>query len=168
MPPRIFLNSLRIGLGSSMVLLVTLPHLCWAGASFRSSVGGVTIDSQGVLRQTGPKAIAVFRQVMEQRVAKAEDDMNRTVPLRKISLSALQHELRAAGHENTAEIPEEHRFLGGLQRICVGLPGQARYCPGWSRRGLDGRRDGNRSWGHNGSTGPATGRSIGSFANGSK
>lgn len=117
MPPRIFLNSLRIGFGASVVFLVTLSHFCWAGNNFRSSVGGVTIDAQGVLRPTGPEAITVFRQVMEQRVAKAEADMNRTVPLRKISLSALQHELRAAGHENTAEIPEEHRFLGGLQRI---------------------------------------------------
>ena len=117
MPPRIFLNSLRIGFRASVAFLVTLSHFCWAGNNFRSSVGGVTIDAQGVLRPTGPEAITVFRQVMEQRVAKAEADMNRTVPLRKISLSALQHELRAAGHENTAEIPEEHRFLGGLQRI---------------------------------------------------
>ncbi len=82
-----------------------------------SAVGGVAIDAEGVLRQP---AVADLRAVREQVLQAAQpvpEGLSRFSPSRKISLRRLEQALVVAASQPGEPIPDDIRYLAGLQRI---------------------------------------------------
>ena len=79
-------------------------------------VGGVLVDSEGVVRSaTKDDRAGVLREMREQ-IIQPSGKIAATTPLRMISLAKLQAEIKKSITSGEA-IPDEVRFLAGLQRI---------------------------------------------------
>lgn len=99
--------------------LLAAPALTWAGHQVfnNGAVGGVSIDTAGVLREPDVKAKEMLLAALQRRIKKPEGDLNRPVEMRMVSLKGLHAAIRDAMTTNLGALPEEVRFLGGLQRI---------------------------------------------------
>lgn len=113
--PRSFLMFLALGLLS---MVVAGPHLVRAGGFFRNgAVGGVSIDAQGVVRQPSDEERRELRQEIERRLVAVPQELDNAGPaLRRISLRQLEKAIQDA-RRNGGELPEEVRYLAGLQRV---------------------------------------------------
>ncbi|MCY2986605.1 MAG: DUF1598 domain-containing protein, partial [Planctomycetota bacterium] len=81
------------------------------------AVGGITVDAQGVIRQSVPdERLADVRQLRKD-AGQVPTELQPGGELRKISLRALETVLRQASADNPARLPDELQYLGGLQRI---------------------------------------------------
>lgn len=102
------------------VLLVALP---WAqlSAGFRSfggsAVGGVSISVEGVVRTSSQDARQRLLQELRKTVKNPEGEINTPVALRMVSLKALDAACAEALKANSGPLPDEIRYLAGLQRI---------------------------------------------------
>jgi hypothetical protein len=92
----------------------------WAGccAFFRNrSVGGVNINSEGLVVET----TAAFREELRQEMLKEFKPipmgMNISAPLRKVSLRGIVRAIDDAKKNHMGIVPDEVKYLGGLQRI---------------------------------------------------
>ncbi len=89
-----------------------------AGRLFRNgAVGGVSIDVQGVLSQADEQATAGLRAALAERLADAPAEMDGKVSLRKISLRQLESALARAVNNDIGSLPDEIKYLAGLQKI---------------------------------------------------
>lgn len=81
------------------------------------SVGGVTIDANGALKEPEPGAAkaGVAEELKNARPIAGE--LQQKVELRKISLRAVEEAIAKSGQPNAAELPQEIKFLAGIQRI---------------------------------------------------
>ena len=94
-------------------LVVSLTSSSWAGGFFRNgAVGGVIINSQGVLTQPTAKASRELGATMRDMVQPADGQMAEASELRRISLRQLS-EMVAEAVENNHELPSEVRYLAG-------------------------------------------------------
>ncbi|MCE9546773.1 MAG: DUF1598 domain-containing protein [Planctomycetia bacterium] len=82
-----------------------------------TSVGGVSIDPQGVLRKQDQQQQAQLRQVREKFLHDAPANMQGMTKTRRVSLRQLQEAAFAGRKDPKGQLPEEVRFLAGLQRI---------------------------------------------------
>jgi hypothetical protein len=101
-------------------LAITLPiGAVLAGHQFfrGNSVGGVSIDPAGVVREANVEALKLLLNDLRKTVRPAEADMNAPVEMRKISLRGLEQAIQEAVTNNFGKLPEEIQFLAGLQRI---------------------------------------------------
>ncbi|HEY4761439.1 MAG TPA: DUF1598 domain-containing protein, partial [Thermoguttaceae bacterium] len=83
---------------------------------FVREVGGVAIDTQGVLENIQTDALGQLAKLRAEALQKAPADINGFAELRKVSLRRLE----AAIEECTKSgkpLPDEIRLLGGLQQI---------------------------------------------------
>jgi hypothetical protein len=80
-------------------------------------VGGVSIDSHGVVRKPTVEEIGLLAKSVRELTDKTPDAMTAPVGLRKISLRRLEEAIRAARKEGRTVLPDEITFLAGLQRI---------------------------------------------------
>jgi hypothetical protein len=88
------------------------------GGLFRNrSVGGVSIDANGVLKQPTAEETRALRQTIEEQVLNIPDEMDRQLGLRRISLRLLEAALQQAEHADLDQLPDEVKYLAGLQRI---------------------------------------------------
>ena len=100
-------------------VVATLVSVAWAGLTgFRNgAVGGVSISADGVL---GPP-VANDRQMLlnelRRRIKEPTGTIGARVPMRMVSLRALEAACEQALKGDFGELPEEVRFLAGLQRI---------------------------------------------------
>lgn len=79
-------------------------------------VGGVAVDTEGVLRLTTVEADDRLRAIRREMMKEIPSDVAKKTELRKISLRRLEAVL--AKHAQTGEpLPDEVRYLAGLQRI---------------------------------------------------
>ena len=81
------------------------------------SVGGIVVDARGVVTQITPQERAEFVKRTQQDTAKAAAEMNLPVELRKVSLRGLEAALADALANNNEDVPEEVKYLAGIQRI---------------------------------------------------
>jgi hypothetical protein len=89
-----------------------------AGLTGRSSaVGGVSINTDGLLDSATELDLQTFNERMTPLVHAAPSELNRPVELRKISLKAVNAALRDSNKEQVAQLPEEIKYLAGIQRI---------------------------------------------------
>lgn len=84
--------------------------------NFGSAVGGVSIDAEGVLRNATTDATGRLEQLRKEQLKPVPADLATQTKLRKISLKGLEAVL-AAHAKNAAPLPDEVRYLAGLQRI---------------------------------------------------
>lgn len=107
----------------SLLLLVVaalaLPTTTFAGhQSFRSnSVGGISIDAQGVVSLASVDSQRMLRAEMMKALEKAPGELNAPVPMRKVSLRGLNAAIKDAQENNLGVLPDEVKYLAGLQRI---------------------------------------------------
>jgi hypothetical protein len=98
-------------------ILVAIPcGLLFAG--FRtSSVGGVAISVDGVVAPIGRDASKQILETMRKEIKAPTGEINIPVEMRMISLKGLEAACEESVKNNSGRLPDEVRFLAGLQRI---------------------------------------------------
>lgn len=97
-----------------------LSSSAWAGNrnnGFGNQVGGVSISAEGAL---GNMAALDLKQLNEQLAADLQGPsakLKKPVELRKISLKAIEQTLRDNGQAPFTALPEEIKYLAGIQRL---------------------------------------------------
>ena len=91
----------------------------WAGHNFfrNNSVGGISINPAGVVGEPVITDRALLKKHLDHDVRLASDDMSKVVRLRMISLRKLEAALEDARAKSFGEIPDEIKYLAGMQRI---------------------------------------------------
>ncbi len=84
--------------------------------NFRGVVGGVSIDSEGVVRDAKPSEQEATLRALRSAFKGASKDLSKSVAMRMVSLRGLQEEL-AKAHREGKQPSEDTLFLGGLTRI---------------------------------------------------
>ncbi|HEV3021519.1 MAG TPA: DUF1598 domain-containing protein [Pirellulales bacterium] len=86
------------------------------GGFFRQAVGGVFVDGFGVLHDVERDDFDELRQARLQQMQQVPGDLVGPVELRKVSLRQMQAAIIEA-REAGKELPDEVRYLAGIQRI---------------------------------------------------
>ncbi len=99
-------------------LVVSQVSVATAGNFNRNgAVGGISIDVDGVVRDAVVKDQDALAREMRKSIETPQGELARNVEIRKISLRALEAACQHFLTENAGQIPDELRYLGGLQRI---------------------------------------------------
>ncbi|HEX5106367.1 MAG TPA: DUF1598 domain-containing protein [Pirellulaceae bacterium] len=112
----------RLG-ASRCVALAAVVSLAAASLSFAghggriAAVGGVSIDPSGVVEIADVKLKKDARDAALKEYKPAPAELNAPAELRKISLRAIEEAVAKAGKDHAYELPDEIRFLAGIQRI---------------------------------------------------
>ncbi|MEX2027193.1 MAG: hypothetical protein WEH44_07825, partial [Pirellulaceae bacterium] len=102
-------------------LIALAPSVSWAGnnnhgALFRS-VGGVLINAEGVVGEPTVKEMDLLRKRIQEEYKEPAADLKQPVELRMFSLRAAEEAITQANVDLSYKLPEEIRFLAGIQRI---------------------------------------------------
>ena len=91
----------------------------WAGNNnFRNQVvGGISIDAEGVLRKADPASTKVLTNQLRKDIQRAPQALMAPIGMRMVSLRGLQTAILDAQKNDLGQLPDEVRFLAGLQRI---------------------------------------------------
>jgi hypothetical protein len=119
------MNARRAFLGLAAVAFITLMAMgpiaeVWAGCCrfFRNrGVGGINISAEGIVVETIPEFREELRQGMLEDFKPIPMGMQVLAPLRKISLRGIALAIEDANKNNMGVVPDEVKYLGGLQRI---------------------------------------------------
>jgi hypothetical protein len=82
-----------------------------------SSVGGVSIDVEGVVGPPSDSARKMLLAELRKEIKGAPGELNAPVSMRMVSLRALEAACEEAIRNNLGQLPDEVKFLAGLQRI---------------------------------------------------
>lgn len=82
-----------------------------------SSVGGVSIDVEGVVGPPSDSGRKLLLEQLRKEVRAPEGALKTPVELRMVSLRALEAACEDAMKNNLGQLPDEVKFLAGLQRI---------------------------------------------------
>ena len=103
----LFLVAALVGLGGEVL----------AGGFFRNgAVGGIAIDAEGVVREPTAEATEALRQALQERLQVVPTEMG-PMNLRKISLRQLEAALQDAADKDLGALPDELKYLAGIQRV---------------------------------------------------
>jgi hypothetical protein len=97
------------------LVIVVAPCVRAQGQFYTQAVGGISVDAKGVL-SNAEKDHNGLRQFWLDNLQQVPGELNRPAKLRKISLRGLEEALAAVVREE-GQLPDEMRFLAGLQRI---------------------------------------------------
>lgn len=135
-PQRVPALAQHIARGSLLIALICAPAVRASGQFFQQAVGGISIDGAGVL-SNAEKDHNGLRQMWLDNLQPVPGDLNAPAKLRKISLRGIEKQLAEIARTE-GRLPDELRFLAGLQRIEYVLvyPEQndivlAGYAEGW-------------------------------------
>ncbi len=95
----------------------SLTHAGHSGFSRIGAVGGVSIDADGVVGAPIAEARRELREHYLKAFKPIANELNQPVELRKISLKAIEEACAKAEKHTTYYLPDEIRFLAGIQRI---------------------------------------------------
>lgn len=112
-------RTLRLAAVATVCVLL-VSSLSWAGHggfTRTPAVGGVSISPEGVLAQPDPKAVKLLREQYQKGWQAVAGELNQPVELRKVSLRAIEEAVAKSGKNNAFQLPDEIRFLAGIQRI---------------------------------------------------
>jgi hypothetical protein len=106
----------------AVVLVATvsmaIPLGLFAGlANFGNQVGGISIDAAGVVREPSIEAKESLLKELLKTVKGATPEMNLPCEIRKVSLKGLLAAVEDAYRNHQGQLPDEVKFLAGLQRI---------------------------------------------------
>lgn len=113
-------KSLRIcNVALAVAYLASLCSPAMAGNNnFRnSSVGGVSINVEGVVGPPSDGARRLFLEQLRRDVKSPDGALKAPVELRMVSLRGLEAACEDAIKNNMGQLPDEVKFLAGLQRI---------------------------------------------------
>jgi hypothetical protein len=102
----------------AMVALAVAAGPLFAGlANFRgNNVGGIKVDTNNVLSEPDVASRDMMLKIMRQEFKAPAAELNRPADLRMISLKGLEAAIAASLKDNKP-LPDEIRYLAGLQRI---------------------------------------------------
>ena len=101
-----------------LALWTTQVTLAQTGNPFRNnSVGGISIDTNGVVANADPESHALVLREMRENFNPASPKMAASTELRMISLRGLEAAIADAVQNNQGALPDEVKYLAGLQRI---------------------------------------------------
>src|SRR5204863_9958519 len=115
--------SLRARLGSaafSLVVVLAAAQVAHAQAitsAFGNRVGGVAIDAVGMVSPPDKSARIPMRDALRKQHAAPAAELNQAVEMRMVSLRGLEEAVQAAGQTTAEMLPDDLRFLAGMQRI---------------------------------------------------
>jgi hypothetical protein len=87
------------------------------GGFFGNRVGGVSIDAAGMVTPPASSTRIKMRDELRALHAAPTGELGKRVEMRMLSLRRLEEAVRAAGKSLAEEIPDDLRFLAGIQRI---------------------------------------------------
>ena len=115
---RVIRSTAMFALG--LALLISFCHTTWAqndGLMFnRPSVGGITIDTNGVLNNADVDQTGELRRLMIENADPVPGDLKQAAKLRKVSLRGLAKAIEEC-RQSGRRLPDEIRYLAGLQEI---------------------------------------------------
>src|SRR5690349_21497694 len=86
-------------------------------ANFGNQVGGVSISADGALGNTSLLDLKRLDESLAETLQGPSAKLKKPVELRKISLKAIEDALAANGQAPITALPEELKYLAGIQRI---------------------------------------------------
>jgi len=87
------------------------------GGAVVRGVGGVAIQADGMVTPADKSVRIQMRDALRARLSTPTGELAEAVPLRLVSLRRIDELARAAGSSSIAALPDEVRYLGGLQRV---------------------------------------------------
>lgn len=84
---------------------------------FGNQVGGVKISVDGVVGRLEPAELKEVLEGMEEGVQAPPAALKKPVELRKVSLKAIEAALKQNGQHPITALPDELKYLAGIQRI---------------------------------------------------
>ena len=118
-PRRLFREVLPLWLVAAG-LIVGFSSMTQAGHSGFGrfgAVGGVSIDADGVVANSKVEVVRALREHYLKEFKAVPAELNQPVQIRKISLKAIEEACAKADKQTTFYLPDEIRFLAGIQRI---------------------------------------------------
>jgi hypothetical protein len=102
-----------------VALVVSQFSMAWAGhrGGRSSAVGGISIDVSGAVGPPSRDGLKLHLAALRKEIKAASDDMVMPVKMRMVSLKALAAACEDAMKNRFGRLPDEVRFLAGLQRI---------------------------------------------------
>ncbi|MCI0361959.1 MAG: hypothetical protein L0211_26040, partial [Planctomycetaceae bacterium] len=101
-------------------LILAVSTISWAGhggIGRFGAVGGVSIDANGVVAAPNVQARRELREQYLKEFKAIAPELNQPVEIRKISLRAIEEAVAKADSQIAYYLPDEIRFLAGIQRI---------------------------------------------------
>lgn len=116
------MHRLVIVRASLAVIVAALVAWSWRPASAQvlgniNRVGGVSIDTSGLITSTEKGARAALRNEIKALLKAPPNELKDGVELRLISLKQIEQTAAQSGAKYAEELPADIRFLAGLQRI---------------------------------------------------
>ena len=114
---------LRAGLicrvACSLVVFLTANEVCRGqiAGNFGNRVGGVFVDAAGMVTSLEKSAKIAQRDALRKMHAAAPAELSPAVEMRMVSLRRLEEAVQAAGQSTAEMLPDDLRFLAGMQRI---------------------------------------------------
>lgn len=114
-----------LGLATVLVLVVAF-HPSFAlvpggnnggGNFFGNQIGGVSIDAKGVVNLAPLKLLKNQAELLRREIKPGNNDLREQTELRMVSLRGLEKALKKYLNDGQPGLPEEVRYLAGLQRI---------------------------------------------------
>ena len=98
---------------------VLIPTVVFAGHAFgrNNSVGGVSIDPRGVVRQPSADARKVVLTQLRKDFKKSSAELTLPTQMRMVSLKGLAAACDDGLRNNLGQLPDEVKYMAGLQRI---------------------------------------------------
>ena len=114
------------GLATVLVLMIAL-HPSFAlvpggnngggGNFFGNQVGGVAVDANGIVNMAPVKILQGQADLLRKQVRPGNQDLRQATEMRMVSLKGLEKAVEKYMKDGKPGLPEEVRFLAGLQRI---------------------------------------------------
>jgi len=102
---------------AGLILAGTSVALAGLTGGFGNQVGGVFVNADGVVASLQPLDLQQLNQQLAENFSPPASALKKPVELRKVSLKAIEAELRKLGTHQVSELPDEIRYLAGIQRI---------------------------------------------------
>lgn len=101
---------------AAFALLTAVTTMAGNFNGFRQSVGGVSVDANGVVSSTQTDTLQQLRKLRTEAMKEINRDLDQKVEMRKISLARLSAVIKEFTDKG-ADLPDEVEYLAGLQRI---------------------------------------------------
>ncbi|MDP7018762.1 MAG: DUF1598 domain-containing protein [Pirellulaceae bacterium] len=109
---------MRVVAGATLLFAVLIGSVQAGHRIFRqNAVGGISIDPEGVVREPSVESRKMLLSELRKGMEKVAPDLTAPVPLRKISLKRLHAAIEESLRTGIGRLPDEIRYLAGLQRI---------------------------------------------------
>jgi len=100
----------------ALLALTTSTHA--GGVLLRqNNVGGISVNANGIVDQPNVEGREQLRRFLLEQFESIPTGLDEVVPLRKVSLRALQSAIDESLRNNIGTLPEHVQYLAGLQRV---------------------------------------------------